>query len=171
MYVHLLGSKSSRFLYGPANHLVEALKKRVLMNRRGIENVIAAVILVAIAVGAAAAVGYYMYAMMGRAQRVETLDVSNQKIYQMPDSSYKVYMTIYNKGSVDSQITSITVYDETGTGNAVSITEGSTVLKPGEGTTIQGTVSGTYTIGHSYRIEIRTETGKTFVVEAVCEKW
>ena len=146
------------------------MKKRVLRSRRGIENVIAAIILVAIAVGAAAAVGYYMYAMMGRAQRVETLDISNQKIYQMPDGSYKVYMTVYNKGSVDSQITSITVYDETGTGNTVSIAEGSTVLKPGEGTTIQGTVAGSYTIGHSYRIEIRTETGKTFVIEAVCEK-
>jgi len=60
---------------------------------------------------------------------VETLDVSNQRIYQMPDGSYKVYMTVYNKGSVDSQITSITVYDETGTGNAVSIAESSTVLK------------------------------------------
>ena len=112
------------------------MKKRGLRSRRGIENVIAAIILVAIAVGAAAAVGYYMYAMMGRAQRVETLDISYQKIYQMPDGSYKVYMTVYNKGSVNSQITSITVYDETGTGNTVSIAEGSTVLKPGEGTTI-----------------------------------
>jgi len=88
---------------------VKTLKKRVLRSRRGIENVIAAIILVAIAVGAAAAVGYYMYAMMGRAQRVETLDISNQKIYQMPESSYNFYMTVYNKGSVYSQISSITV--------------------------------------------------------------
>jgi len=80
-------------------------------------------------------------------------------------------MTVYNKGSVDCRVTSIAVYDDSGSANAVSVTEGSLVLKPGEGTTIQGTVSGSYTIGHSYRIEIRTETGKTFVVEAICEKW
>jgi len=150
---------------------VKTLRNKGLLNRKGIENVIAAIILVAIAVGAAALVGYYMYAMLGRSQRVEVLDVSNQRIFLMPDGSFRVYMTVYNKGSVDCRVTSIAVYDDSGSANAVSVTEGSLVLKPGEGATIQGTVSGSYTIGHSYRIEIRTETGKTFVVEAICEKW
>jgi flagellin-like protein len=129
---------------------------------RGIEPIIAVVILVAVTLVIAIGVIGWIMGWWGTLGTVESLQL-------MPDSKLyddgSVVLHVVNKGSAAAVVYKVEIV---GLG---STTIPETTLTPGADTTISATISATGIVaGASYNIKIYTKAGNTYQITLVAEK-
>ena len=84
--------------------------RRLLKDKRGISPVITTVILVAVGIALAVAIGLWMSGLVATFTRFEKLEITSAYAVSNPDGkTWTAYITVNNTGSADATITTIMI--------------------------------------------------------------
>ncbi|MEM0004377.1 MAG: archaellin/type IV pilin N-terminal domain-containing protein [Desulfurococcaceae archaeon] len=125
---------------------------------KGIEPIIAVVILVAVTlVIAIAVVGWIMGWWSAVGKPPESLKITPVSLKKV-DNAWNVTLYICNDGSANATVSGVTI---TGVGGANTIS-GNTTIPPGECGTIQASISGGINPGVVYEVQVTTKAGNVY---------
>jgi len=83
--------------------------RRLLKDKRGISPVITTVILVAVGIALAVAIGLWMSGLVATFTRFEKLEITSAYAVSNDTSGWNAYITVNNTGSADATITTIMI--------------------------------------------------------------
>lgn len=137
---------------------MRAIAKTSRRTRKGLSNILATVLLIAITIALGGLLYAYSNGMFGNLTQNVNVNAQAEIIVNPSTGSAYLQYTLTNDGNIQVKVTSITV-------NGVSISPGIT-LSPGETYQNVTTLSGTFTPGTYYTVifQGQTTTGKPFTV-------
>jgi len=127
---------------------------------KGIEPIIAVVILVAVTlVIAIAVVGWIMGWWSAIGKPPESLKITPVSLKQVSGDGWNVTLYICNDGSANANVSGVTI---TGVGEATIGSNVSTTIAPGECKTIWATISSGISSGVVYEVQVITAAGNVY---------
>jgi len=135
--------------------------------KKGIEPVIAAVILVAVALVLAVALAGWVMGIWGGLGSTEALYITGS--VSKVDNTVYVNATIFNKGTAPANITKVEMIDESGR-VLINTTTNAVVSAGGTLTCDFNMSSGTVVVGKTYMVRFYTSSGNVYEVPMRCVK-
>ncbi len=129
--------------------------KKLLKSKKALSPVVAAIILIAVTVAVSIAVAVWMGSLSFNFMNTEQLTITS---VTFGSANTTIVASVQNTGTVDVIINDATVTGKDVTGASVT----STTIGEGDTGTITITVTGTWTAGNLYNIELLSTKGNKF---------
>ena len=139
------------------------------MKARGVDPVIAIVILIAIALIVSLIVANWVLGLSREGRRLEKIIIMPDSFLRESDGLIEVYIHIRNEGSIQVKVVRVELvglgYAENGSigvGDDPSAISGNAPIDPGEEKWVKAVIPGSVRVGDEYHVRIYTDSGRQY---------